>query len=90
VPSFIQAKDKMFPQSGHKESVIPLYVTVQLIKQHMHLHFLASIHLNQTAILQMQAVCSSQTLQQTVATECKNKEKEKTHLKNSHDGSLKP
>jgi hypothetical protein len=62
----------------------------------MHLHFLASIYLNQTAILQMQAVCSSQTLQQTLATECKNKEKEKekrkekTHLKNSHDESLKP
>lgn len=56
----------------------------------MHLDFLASIHLNQTAILQMQAVCSSQTLQQTLARECKNKEKEKTHFKNKHDENLKP
>jgi len=47
----------------------------------MHLHFLASIHLNQTATLQMQAVHSSQTLQQTFAIECKNKEKEKVKKK---------
>jgi hypothetical protein len=33
--------------------------------------------LNQTAILQTQAAHSSQTLQQTLATECKNKENEK-------------
>jgi hypothetical protein len=30
VPSFFQAKDKMFPQSGHGESIILIYVTVQL------------------------------------------------------------
>jgi hypothetical protein len=42
----------------------------------MHLDFLATINLNETAILQMQAVHSSQTLQQTLATECKTKGKE--------------
>jgi hypothetical protein len=43
----------------------------------MQLNFLASIHLNHTALLQMQAVHSFQTLQHTFATECKNKETEK-------------
>jgi hypothetical protein len=58
-----------------------LVSTYRLINKHMHLDFLASIHLNQTVILQMQAVRSSQTLQQNLATECKNKEKEKGEKK---------
>jgi len=83
VSSFFQAKDNMFPRPGHGNPSswlmlrCSLLSTYCLIYQHMHLDLLASIHLNQTAILQMQEVRSSQTLQQTLATECKNKGKKK-------------